>query len=76
MDLLKQVQRKDTEMLRGLDHLSYEDSLRKLGRSWRQKGSRETLQHLPVPKWGVTGDLESDFLRGHELTEQGEMVSN
>ncbi|KFW08452.1 hypothetical protein N327_08149, partial [Fulmarus glacialis] len=31
MDLLEQIQRKATEMMRGLEHLSYEESLRKLG---------------------------------------------
>ncbi|PKU41225.1 hypothetical protein llap_8462 [Limosa lapponica baueri] len=30
-DLLKQVQRRATEMIKGLEHLSYEDRLRKLG---------------------------------------------
>ncbi|PKU49138.1 hypothetical protein llap_580 [Limosa lapponica baueri] len=31
MDLLKRIQRRATKMIRGLEHLSYEDRLRELG---------------------------------------------
>ena len=31
MDLLEQVKRRTTKMIRGLEHLSYEEGLRQLG---------------------------------------------
>jgi len=50
MKLLEQIQRRDMEMIRGLEHLPYEDRLRDLGllapeeKRRRREGSKETLQ--------------------------------
>ena len=38
MELLKQIQRKAMKMIRGLQHLSYEERLRELGLLSLEKG--------------------------------------
>ncbi|KAJ7413854.1 hypothetical protein WISP_87932 [Willisornis vidua] len=68
MDLLEQIQRKAMKTLRGLEPLGYGDRLRELGCSdWRREGSRENLEHLPVPK-GAT--RAADFGQGPGVTTQ------
>ena len=55
MDLLERVQRRATKMIRGLEHLSYEDRLRQLGWFGLEKRRLwgEPYCSLPVLKGGL-----------------------
>ncbi|GAB0204601.1 hypothetical protein GRJ2_002925700 [Grus japonensis] len=75
MELLEWVQRRATKMIRGLEHLSYEDRLRELGLfSLEKRRLQEDLivafQYLKGP----TGKMERHFLP--EVTGEGITVLN
>jgi len=73
MELLERLQRRETKMIRGLEHLSYEDRLRELGLFSLEKSRLrgDLTAAIQYPKGAYRKDGEGLFTRAYSDRARG-----
>ena len=72
MDLLEQIQQKATKMIKGLEHLSYEEWLRAGG----QKAQGDLIDVSKYLKLGRVKKMEPDSSQWHSVKGQEAIGTN
>ena len=75
MDLLERVQRKATEMIQGMEHISYKGRLRELGLFILEKAQRRPDSGLSVFKGGAIRKKGTDTSTGSVVIGQSIVTS-
>ena len=63
MEMLEWIHRKAMKMIRGLEHLPYEDKLREL-QTGEEKAPKGTNSSLPIPKGGLQESCGGTYYKG------------
>jgi len=71
-ELLERVQQKATKMIRGLEHLSYEETLKELGLSTWRRLRGDLIKCLYISSGGVSGGYGQTLFSGAQRQDKGQ----